>query len=171
MIKEKYMKIVYQTPPIGEYGIVLYLTTFDIEALKRDELLEKTQKIELPVVNHTRGCDGYLETTYIDDCCYKAYPAFYNTNDFARLEEDLNAYIRKYYECEVERLRTELKICRENLYLKNVSNANRLECNSIQGNVSNCNNVYCNEIAGDICNCTVRPIRFDDFVKMEDYWK
>lgn len=145
MIKEKYMKIVYQTPPIGEHGIVLYLTTFDIEALKRDELKEKEQKIPLP--------------------------AWYNTNSFARLEEDLNTYIRKYYECEVERLRKELKICRENLYLKNVSNANRVECNSIQGNVSNCNNVYCGTIAGNITNCSVHLIGFDDFVKMEDYWK
>lgn len=167
MIKEKYMKIVYQTPPIGEYGIVLYLTTFDIEALKRDELKEKEKKIILDIPDLT---NNYLETSHIDDCCYKAYPASYNTNDFARLEEDLNAYIRKYYEYEVERLRRELKICRDSC-LNNVSNTNWVRCDSIQGNVSNCTNVYCNKIAGDITNCTVRPIRFDDFVKMEDYWK
>ena len=46
-MNDKYVKVMYQTPPIGEYGIVLELTTFDFEAQERDEkekqLLEKRQ--------------------------------------------------------------------------------------------------------------------------------
>lgn len=46
-MNDKYVKVIYQTPPIGEYGIVLELTTFDFEAQERDEkekqLLEKRQ--------------------------------------------------------------------------------------------------------------------------------
>lgn len=44
---DKYTKIVYQSEPIGEYGIVLYLTKFDLEAYNRDQELEKNQNIEI----------------------------------------------------------------------------------------------------------------------------
>ena len=37
----KYTKITYQSDPIGKGRIVLYLTTFDLEAFKKDEKLEK----------------------------------------------------------------------------------------------------------------------------------
>lgn len=38
---DKYTKIKYQSEPIGKEKIVLYLTTFDLEAFKNDEKLEK----------------------------------------------------------------------------------------------------------------------------------
>lgn len=37
----KYTKVVYQSDPIGKERIVLCLTTFDLEAFKNDEKLEK----------------------------------------------------------------------------------------------------------------------------------
>jgi hypothetical protein len=37
----KYTKVTYQSEPIGKERIVLYLTTFDLEAFKKDEKLEK----------------------------------------------------------------------------------------------------------------------------------
>lgn len=38
---DKYTKVTYQSEPIGEEKIILYLTTFDLEAFKKDEKLEK----------------------------------------------------------------------------------------------------------------------------------
>lgn len=38
---DKYTKITYQSEPIGKERIVLYLTTFDLEAFKNNEKLEK----------------------------------------------------------------------------------------------------------------------------------
>lgn len=40
-MNNKYTKVVYQSGPIGKERIVLYLTTFDLEAFERDEKLEK----------------------------------------------------------------------------------------------------------------------------------
>lgn len=40
-MNDKYTKITYQTDPIGENKIILYLTTFDLEAFEKDKELEK----------------------------------------------------------------------------------------------------------------------------------
>ena len=40
-MNNKYTKVTYQSNPIGKERIVLYLTTFDLEAFKNDEKLEK----------------------------------------------------------------------------------------------------------------------------------
>ena len=40
-MKDKYTKVVYQSEPIGKEKIVLCLTTFDLEAFKKNEKLEK----------------------------------------------------------------------------------------------------------------------------------
>ena len=45
-MSEEYIKIVYQTPPIGKEGIILELTTFDIEKYNKDKELEKIKKYE-----------------------------------------------------------------------------------------------------------------------------
>lgn len=37
----KYTKVTYQSEPIGKERIVLYLTTFDLEAFEKNEKLEK----------------------------------------------------------------------------------------------------------------------------------
>ena len=38
---EKYTKVVYQSNPIGKEQIILYLTTFDLEAFEKDKSLQK----------------------------------------------------------------------------------------------------------------------------------
>ena len=54
MNDKKYIKVVYESDPIGKEGIRLILTTFDIEAFKRDEALSKipekriATKIDIP---------------------------------------------------------------------------------------------------------------------------
>ena len=38
-MNDKYTKVVYQSEPIGKEKIVLYLTTFDLEAFEKNEKL------------------------------------------------------------------------------------------------------------------------------------
>lgn len=40
-MNNKYTKVTYQSEPIGKERIVLYLTTFDLEAFEKNENLEK----------------------------------------------------------------------------------------------------------------------------------
>lgn len=40
-MNDKYTKVVYQSEPIGKEKIILYLTTFDLEAFENDQKLEK----------------------------------------------------------------------------------------------------------------------------------
>lgn len=40
-MNNKYTKVVYQSEPIGKEKIVLYLTTFDLDAFEKNEKLEK----------------------------------------------------------------------------------------------------------------------------------
>ena len=43
-MNDKYVKVIYQTPPIGEYGIVLEIQSIDLKAMQEDE--EKKQLVE-----------------------------------------------------------------------------------------------------------------------------
>lgn len=85
-MNDKYVKVIYQTPPIGEYGIVLELTTFDFEAQERDEeekqLLEKRQFERLDI----------------------------NPNELLdNIEKRLNDRVDTFYRKEIEKLRTQLE--------------------------------------------------------------
>lgn len=42
-MNDKYVKVVYKSDPIGPERIVLYLTTFDTDALQRDEEIKKQE--------------------------------------------------------------------------------------------------------------------------------
>ena len=48
-MNEKYIRTVYRSEPIGKYGVVLELTTFDLEAFKKDEKLEKIPTKKLAI--------------------------------------------------------------------------------------------------------------------------
>ena len=85
-MNDKYVKVIYQTPPIGEYGIVLELTTFDVEAQERDEkdkqLVEKRQ--------------------------YERFNV--NPNEPLHIiEQRLNQRVDKFYRKEIESLRRQLE--------------------------------------------------------------
>ena len=49
-MKDKYTKVVYQSDPVGKERIVLYLTTFDLDAFEKDEKLEKIPEQRKAVV-------------------------------------------------------------------------------------------------------------------------
>lgn len=134
-MNNKYVKIVYQSEPIGKERIILYLTTFDWEAYELDQefLKQQTMAFELPPAN--------------------------NTNEaLATLENILNNYVKRYYEPYVKELREVIhtkKVLGEaiDLNAKNISNADDVHCNIVYGNITNCDNVYCMEIKGNVVNC------------------
>lgn len=143
MINDKYIKIVYQSEPIGKDKIILYLTTFDVEAYERDknikEIPKKTEQIALDIPKSP-------------DFDYISY-----------LEEKLNAYVKQYYGFYVEQIKAS-KYLQENVIdlhevgfkkvIKgNVVNADNVECDIIEGNVINCDSVKCNEVKGKMINC------------------
>ena len=61
---DKYTKIVYQTPPIGEFGIVLYLTKFDLEAYNKDQELEKSLDSRIAETNYPLYCSNNYDFLY-----------------------------------------------------------------------------------------------------------
>lgn len=148
MFNDDYVKIVYQTPPIGERKIILYLTTFDLEAYKKDHKVKYKKEIkEIPVVN-------YIEEprTYGQLCIQEGQQAF--------LEYEINHWVKSYYQPLIEQLRYECEkmkpvpICYGETS-GNVANVDEVHCNDIKGNVVNCDKVYCNTIKGNVINCEV----------------
>lgn len=134
---DKYAKIVYQTDPIGEDKIILYLTTFDKEAFEKDQLLEQRYSVAFDI-----------EKRDLQD-----------NNAIAYLEKSLNAYVKKFYEPKIEELQGLIKAQRaikQSIPLtnaKNITNSDDVHCGVVYGNITNCDNVYCTEIKGNVVNC------------------
>lgn len=85
-MNDKYIRVIYQTPPIGEYGIVLELTTFDFEAQERDE--KEKQLVE------KRQCERFN----------------INPNEpLDIIEQRLNARVDQFYKGEILHLRSQLE--------------------------------------------------------------
>ena len=67
---DKYTKITYQTEPIGKEKIILYLTTFDLEAFEKDKQLEKIPtKREATVIEFEKH--KLNEINFIDELTYQ----------------------------------------------------------------------------------------------------
>lgn len=129
----KYIKVTYQSKPIGEEKIILYLTTFDYEGYKRDQEL-KTQTFSFPIKSFKFNESEYLNS----------------------LSEMLNNYVKEYYEPKIKELKTLIKINKTTMSLmdaENIINSGNVKCNIVRGNITNCNNVYCTEIKGRVINC------------------
>lgn len=143
MFNDKYVKVVYQSNPIGKEKIILYLTTFDLEAFEKDQNLEKipTKKIAKAI---------------------KVEKADINMPNFIeiinnRLEHIVNeTYEKQLLEMAgcIEALR-KIKIVPQWNNAKNITNSNDVHCNIVEGNIINCDKVYCNEIKGNVVNCEV----------------
>lgn len=143
-MKDKYVKIVYQTEPIGKEKIVLYLTTFDVEAFERGKKLEKQRKAKVFEINKKD---------------------FDNPEWIYHMQEQLNDYVKRYYEPYVEKMRGLIETQKAMLEsipipmqtneknLKNITNSEDVYCNTVYGNITNCENVYCNEVKGNVVNC------------------
>lgn len=132
----EYVKIVYQTAPIGKEKIILYLTTFDIEAFERSQMLEKKTAI-----------------------AFEVRKDFYEGDSLQYLSKMLNDYVRRYYEPYVDELRglinaqKAIKTSVPLVNAKNISNVDEVHCNVVNGNIVNSDIVYCSEIKGNVINC------------------
>ncbi len=142
-MNDKYVKVIYQTPPIGEYGIVLELTTFDWDAFNKDEEEKKLKQRK------------YFERIEIEP-----------NETLDVLEEKLNKRVDEFYKKEIEVAYKQLEYFRMKHQsikaewhspktLKNINNSENIYCDVIKGNVVNCNNVHCKEIYGNIVNSEI----------------
>lgn len=103
MDKKDYVKIVYQSEPIGKDKIILYLTTFDLEAFKRDEALEK-----IPTKRVAKMFD-LPQVLYDDNSCITVQRNMYEQERFRTIVEKFVAdtydeQLRKMQDC-IEQLR------------------------------------------------------------------
>ena len=121
-MNEKYIKIVYESEPIGPERIILYLTTFDIDKYNKD-LQKKRVAIEIPL---RENCN------------------------IAEIERLVNDYVKNFYEPYIKEAKEYLHYLKTTheiepkVYeqVRNVTNVDKLTCNIIKGNVVNCDVVF-----------------------------
>lgn len=110
-MKDKYTKVVYQSNPIGKDRIVLYLTTFDLEAFEKDENLEKIPERE-DVIGFQFNKEDFLNNpNFIEDMENKFETLFKEIYEQQLL--DMKSYIEhnrkvpkaQWYEIESEKER------------------------------------------------------------------
>lgn len=125
----KYVRVVYQSEPVGKERIILYLTTFDKEAFEKDNLFQlKEEKII-----------HEFERTEL------------NRSDFIEMfERNLNTMVKNIYGEKLKEIESIIKMSKN---VKNISNSDDVYCNIVYGNISNCDNIYCKEIKGNVSNC------------------
>jgi len=148
-MQDKYVKVVYQTPPIGERKIILYLTTFDIEAFEKDQSLEK-----IPTKTIAKSLD--IPKKIIGD--NTAFGVNYNMYEAERFETIIEKFIADTYDEELRKMQGCIETLRKIKIVpqwnaKNITNSDDIHCNIVEGNITNCDNVYCNEIKGNVVNC------------------
>ena len=133
--KKDYVKIVYQTKPIGKEGIILYLTTFDTEAFEKDQGLKKIPQKE------------------------KTIELQINPNEQLEIiERRINSIVDEFYKREILKMADFIEKMDKMKTIKkygNVTNADDVNCDIIEGNVINCDNVHCKEIRGNTINCEI----------------
>lgn len=126
---DKYVRVVYQSEPIGKERIILYLTTFDKETFERDNLFQlKEEKIIHEFEREELNRPDFIEM----------------------FERNLNTMVKNIYE---EKLKEIESIIKASKNVKNISNSDDVYCNIVYGSISNCDNIYCNEVKGNISNC------------------
>ena len=84
MESNKYVKVVYQTPPIGPEKIILYLTTFDVEEYEKSQRLIPKEEI--------------MTFEYSKD--EMSRPSF-----IVELEKNINVIVKNYYEKNIKELK------------------------------------------------------------------
>lgn len=95
MNSKDYVKIIYESKPIGEYNIILQLTTFDIEAWKRDQNLK-----QIPIKTEAKRFR-------LDNASMLKDPAY-----LIRLKEQINSFVVDNYEQQILDLKQELEYSR-----------------------------------------------------------
>lgn len=145
----KYVKITYQSEPIGPEKIVLYLTTFDLEAYERDEKLK-----QIPTKEISRQFKIPTEPATATEC-------YIYQNELINLQRNINNFIIDTYDKQLQEMKAHIEYLRnakivpvECSNVKNITNSDcDIHCDTVKGNIVNCNNIYCNEIKGNVVNC------------------
>lgn len=141
----KYIKVTYQSNPIGKEKIILYLTTFDVEAFERDEQMQHIPEQKIV---------GVIDFDKRD----------INKPEFIEiLENKIKDFINKNYASQLENMRSFLEAQKallkapsmqpKKIIKGDVVNADKVECDIIEGDVWNCNHLKCKEIHGQVINC------------------
>lgn len=169
-LNDDYVKITYETPPIGPSEIVLYLTTFDIEKYKKDQEIETKTKTLVFEEPNNRGYNSFADVrNSLDNTLYcntdnQSYSTscYDNTPYYEYLQNSLNNVVMRYYEPYVEELKREIDVYRaisktipNFVSTQDVTNVHKLVCDTVYGDVTNCHEVHCNNIQGDLINCRV----------------
>lgn len=165
-LNDDYVKITYQTPPIGPSKIVLYLTTFDIEKYKKDQEVETKTKTLVFEEPDNCGYNSFVDIrNSLDNRLYGHSIQQHNMNYYEYLQNSLNNVVMRYYEPYVEELKRTIDFYKNMInnapkdipYIRNgdITNADMVECDVIQGDVINCKEVHCKEIKGDTINCKI----------------
>lgn len=94
MDKKDYVKVLYESNPIGENGIVLKLTTFDLDQWKKDQQLKEIPKTQ-------KGIYVEVERTQMLE------PDF-----LPKLQAQLNHLIIDNYERQMVEMKQELEFLR-----------------------------------------------------------
>lgn len=95
MDKKDYVKVLYESNPIGENGIVLKLTTFDLDQWKKDQQLKEIPKTQ-------KGIYVEVERTQMLE------PDF-----LPKLQAQLNHLIVDNYERQIIEMKQELELLRK----------------------------------------------------------
>ena len=144
----KYIKIVYESDPIGERRIVLQLTSFDLEAYERD----KNRKT--------------IPTKEVGYCVREPEILYYDNDKYQILFDRITEIVDEHYMNEINKLRSYIETSRiikpvattydERKIIKgNITNSDNIVCDVIEGNVVNCDNVKVREIRGNTVNCEI----------------
>lgn len=150
-MNDKYTKIVYQSEPIGKEQIILYLTTFDLEAFEKDQKLEK-----IPTKTIAKAFEMPKQLKENSSVCVNINA--YNQQMF---ETMIEKFIKETYDEQLEQMSHCIETLRKTKIIpmeydknaKNITNSDDVHCNIVYGNITNCDNVYCNEIKGNVVNC------------------
>lgn len=162
-LNDDYVKITYQTPPIGPSKIVLYLTTFDIEKYKNDQEVEtKTRTLVFEEPDNC-GYNSFADIrNSLDNRLYGHSIQQHNMNYYEYLQDSLNNVVMRYYEPYVGELKRTIDVYKAMLKttpsfynVEDVTNVPKLVCDTVCGDVTNCHEVHCNNIKGDLINCSV----------------
>lgn len=88
---DKYTKVVYQSEPIGKEKIILYLTTFDLEAFKENEELEKIPTQEKKIAFNCNYYDLLNSTNLAEQMSNLLAKEFKDT--YEKQLEEMKTYI------------------------------------------------------------------------------
>ena len=95
MDKKDYVKVTYESDPIGEHGIVLQLRTFDVEAYERDQKLK-----QIPIKTEAKRL-RLDKVSMLEDPLY-----------LFRIQEQINKFVVDTYEQQILDLKRELEYAR-----------------------------------------------------------